>query len=335
MRSHPESSEQITKGRNNSTEMTNTNDRVLEVVPNRYEHNNVEGNRKSVMFISMHYATATWRPNEILRWQSTTAANMTITASSRNNRGDVITVAMSTIQNTCRNCSFLSLFNYAVTTTEAMYRWRNFAGEEGYVTHAWQWVLPAITHVTTLTRIGSVTHIPTARGSGTTTWSKPPWAMTATAYRQSKNLQHHCHPENSSSLDTVRGQLCRWGDQAMAWTSQGSIPVGGMSFALLKHAQTGSAAHPVSPVLSTGGSFPRKYVIIYLRLVQSLRVSGAIPPFPPNWPQGAHKDKSSFCLLLESKLCQHAGYPNSKSVRQSSTSYSSPRLLASKTPIMA
>jgi len=122
MRSHPESSEQITKGRNNSTEMTNTNDRVLEVVPNRYEHNNVEGNRKSVMFISMHYATATWRPNEILRWQSTTAANMTITASSRNNRGDVITVAMSTIQNTCRNCSFLSLFNYAVTTTEAMYR---------------------------------------------------------------------------------------------------------------------------------------------------------------------------------------------------------------------
>jgi len=39
----------------------------------------------------------------------------------------------------------------------------------------------------------------------------------------------------------------------MAWTSQGSIPDGGTSFALLKHAQTGSAAHPVSPVLSTGG----------------------------------------------------------------------------------
>ena len=36
--------------------------------------------------------------------------------------------------------------------------------------------------------------------------------------------------ENSSSLDTVRGQLCRWGDQAMAWTSQGSIPDGRYEF---------------------------------------------------------------------------------------------------------
>ena len=131
--------------------------------------------------------------------------------STSSNRGDVITGAMSTVQKTCRNCGFRSLFNHAITTTETIYRWRNFA-DEGYVTHAWQWVLPAITHETTLTRIGSVTHIPTARGSGTTPWGRPPWAMTATAYYQSKNLQQHCHLENSSSLDTVREQFSRGGD---------------------------------------------------------------------------------------------------------------------------
>jgi len=38
----------------------------------------------------------------------------------------------------------------------------------------------------------------------------------------------------------------------MAWASQGSIPDGAMSFARLKNAQTGSAAHPVFHVLSTG-----------------------------------------------------------------------------------
>ena len=69
MRSHHESSGTVTKGRNNGTEMANTNDTVLEVVPSRYERNNVEGNRKSVMFSSVHCATATWWPNELLRWQ--------------------------------------------------------------------------------------------------------------------------------------------------------------------------------------------------------------------------------------------------------------------------
>jgi hypothetical protein len=39
----------------------------------------------------------------------------------------------------------------------------------------------------------------------------------------------------------------------MAWTSQRTIREEAMRFAGLKNAQTGSAAHPVSPVLSTGG----------------------------------------------------------------------------------
>jgi hypothetical protein len=72
----------------------------------------------------------------------------------------------------------------------------------------------------------------------------------------------------------------------MAWTSQGSIPDEAMSFALLKNAQTGSAAFPVSHVLSTGEFFPRVYVISYLRLVQRLRMSGAIPLFPPYLTSG-------------------------------------------------
>ena len=89
----------------------------------------------------------------------------------------------------------------------------------------------------------------------------------------------------------------------------------------------------MSHVLSTGGFFPREYAISYLRLVQRLRLSGAMPLFPPIRLQGVHKDNSSFCLLLQSKLCQHARYQNSKCVQQSSTSYSSPRLPASKSPM--
>jgi len=69
MRPHPESSELVTKGRNNGNEIADTTDRLLEVVPNRYERNNAEGNRQSVLLSSVHWATATWWPNELIRWQ--------------------------------------------------------------------------------------------------------------------------------------------------------------------------------------------------------------------------------------------------------------------------
>jgi hypothetical protein len=45
MKSQPEPSELVTKGRNNGTEIADMNNRLLKVVQNRYERNNVEGNR--------------------------------------------------------------------------------------------------------------------------------------------------------------------------------------------------------------------------------------------------------------------------------------------------
>jgi hypothetical protein len=100
----------------------------------------------------------------------------------------------------------------------------------------------------------------------------------------------------------------------MAWTSQGYIPEEAMSSARLKNAQTGSAAHPVSHVLSTGGFFPREYAISYLGLVRRLRLSGDIPLFLPYLTSGCTQGQLQLlspisiqalptCTLSKQQIC--------------------------------
>ena len=130
------------------------------------------------------------------------------------------------------------------------------------------------------------------------------WQLQLSASQKKKNLLYHCHLENSSSLDTVRRIA-----QSVRCTGYGLDEPG--IYSRRSNDQKRPGRFCSTPSFSYTGY--RWFLSTGVRFqFKNERSSTCITPI---WFQDVDEDNCSFCLLHESKLCQHARYPNSKLVR--------------------